>query len=204
MQRRCRSCRGRRRTNDVQKVNAVRDSRRREPTVRQGRGSEPPASAGDYGLALLALDKPAPVKPAAVKPVPDDENYCIQCHKELTEKDQKQFFVEPKDFAGDAHWQKGLRCQDCHGGDPTVPEIKGHQAKGDFRVPKSPAELLEFCGSCHKAERLELLKGVHNKAGRRTIAARERRWPAACATVHPRTTFRPSATPVLRSTWNTR
>jgi cytochrome b subunit of formate dehydrogenase/uncharacterized membrane protein len=95
----------------------------------------------------------------------DDENSCIQCHANLTEKDQVRFLVTAKDFAGDAHWQKGLRCQDCHGGDATVFEIKAHQASGDFRVPKSAEEMRKFCGTCHQAEALELVKGVHDKAG---------------------------------------
>ena len=47
------------------------------------------------------------------------------------------------------HWQKGVRCQDCHGGDPTVLEIKAHQANGDFRAIKSPADVPDFCGRCH-------------------------------------------------------
>ena len=47
------------------------------------------------------------------------------------------------------HWQKGVRCQDCHGGDPTVAEIKAHQAKDDFRAIKSPADIPDFCGRCH-------------------------------------------------------
>ena len=47
------------------------------------------------------------------------------------------------------HWQKGVRCQDCHGGDPTVQEIKAHQANDDFRAIKSPADIPDFCGRCH-------------------------------------------------------
>ena len=117
---------------------------------------------------LPAAADPAAGKAAEVKHVPDDDNYCIQCHATLTEKDQKRFFVTAQDFAGDAHWQKGLRCQDCHGGDPTVGEVKAHQANGDFRVLKSPAGLLEFCGRCHEAEKKELLRGgVHAKAGQK-------------------------------------
>ena len=96
-----------------------------------------------------AATRPAEKKPAESKAVADEENSCIQCHAALTEKDQQRFFVTAKDFAADVHWQKGMRCQDCHGGDPTVFEIKSHQAKEDFRVVKSPADVPEFCGTCH-------------------------------------------------------
>jgi cytochrome b subunit of formate dehydrogenase len=117
-----------------------------------------------------AEDKPAESKPPAGKPaeskrLADDDNLCIQCHENQTDKGQERFFVTAKDFAGDIHWQKGLRCQDCHGGDPTVGEIKAHQANGDFRVVKSPADMTKFCGSCHKQQALDLIKGVHDKAG---------------------------------------
>jgi hypothetical protein len=42
-----------------------------------------------------------------------------------------------------------MRCQDCHGGDPTVFEVKAHQATGEFRTVKSPADVPDFCGKCH-------------------------------------------------------
>ena len=38
-------------------------------------------------------------------------------------RDQQRYFVTEKNFAGDIHWQKGLRCHDCHGGDPTNPDV---------------------------------------------------------------------------------
>ncbi len=115
----------------------------------------------DHGLLGHALadqqivaekKSPAPPtekKPVETKAVADEENSCIQCHATLTEKDQQRFLVTAKDFAADIHWQKGMRCQDCHGGDPTVFEIKSHQAKEDFHVVKSPADVPEFCGTCH-------------------------------------------------------
>ncbi len=85
----------------------------------------------------------------AAKAVPDAENWCILCHAELTEPNQKRFLVTVKDMTGDIHWQRGLRCQDCHGGDPTIGEIKAHFGYEDFRAVKSPADVPEFCGRCH-------------------------------------------------------
>jgi cytochrome b subunit of formate dehydrogenase len=89
---------------------------------------------------------------ADAKPVPDEENSCIQCHANLTEKDQTRFLVKAEQFAEDVHWGKGLRCQHCHGGDPTVFEIKAHQATGDFRAPASRAESPKLCDSCHPVD----------------------------------------------------
>ena len=85
-------------------------------------------------------------------------------------------------FKTDAHWSKGLRCQDCHGGDATMPDPKAHEANDDFRVVKSPAELQQFCGRCHKQEALELVKGVHDKAGPKEQTGRGT--PLACNKCH--------------------
>ena len=139
----------------------------------------PKTPAGEAGKSAGATSAAGP---SQAKRVSDEENSCIQCHANLTEKDQVRFLINVKDFKGDAHWQKGLRCQDCHGGDPTVFEVKSHQATDDFRVPKSPDELRGFCGSCHKQEALELIKGVHDKAGPRNELGRGT--PLACSQCH--------------------
>jgi predicted CXXCH cytochrome family protein len=57
--------------------------------------------------------------------------------------------VEEKDLAGDIHWQKGLRCHDCHGGSPTLDEFKNHRNDPGFRSLSSRADIPSFCGHCH-------------------------------------------------------
>ncbi|MEI8371504.1 MAG: cytochrome c3 family protein [Planctomycetota bacterium] len=86
-----------------------------------------------------------------IKSIPDSDNYCIQCHTQLDTGDPKdqKFHIPLESLKNDVHWQKGVRCQDCHGGDPSVQEIKAHQANDDFRAIKSPAEIPDFCGRCH-------------------------------------------------------
>ena len=40
------------------------------------------------------------------------------------------YYVTETDLAGDIHWQKGLRCPDCHGGDPTTADVdEAHAAR---------------------------------------------------------------------------
>ena len=107
------------------------------------------AGRGQTGGREAGRDEAGRDEAGGGPPVSDEENYCIQCHAQLTEKDQERFLVTAKDLAADIHWQKGLRCQDCHGGDPTVLEIKAHQAKEEFKAVKSPADVPEFCGKCH-------------------------------------------------------
>jgi predicted CXXCH cytochrome family protein len=57
--------------------------------------------------------------------------------------------VEEKDLAGDVHWQKGIRCHDCHGGSPTLDAFKNHRDDPSFRSTRSPELVPEFCGHCH-------------------------------------------------------
>ena len=66
---------------------------------------------------------PAPVPlPKENVPLVVKENKCLACHgdAELWEGDRERFHITEKDLAKDIHWQKGLRCYDCHGGDPTT------------------------------------------------------------------------------------
>jgi predicted CXXCH cytochrome family protein len=80
------------------------------------------------------------------------ENHCITCHSEpdIWEGERRRFFVTEKDLSGDVHWQKGLRCGDCHGGDPSAKDFaSAHSSDSGFHAVKSPADIPAFCGRCH-------------------------------------------------------
>ena len=77
---------------------------------------------------------------------------CIVCHGEsdLWDGDRRKLYVNEKDLANDVHWQLGLRCNDCHGGDPTSTEFTTvHSVEAGFHSLKSPADVPAFCGRCH-------------------------------------------------------
>ena len=122
--------------------------------------------------ATLAAEKKAPSKPAAENKAPakpaEPENQCILCHgdSDLWEGDRRRLYVTVKDLAGDIHWQKGLRCQNCHGGNARAADIKEapHAEEDGFRSlrsirkdtqskdyakPPEPAKAVELCGNCH-------------------------------------------------------
>jgi predicted CXXCH cytochrome family protein len=83
---------------------------------------------------------------------PPEETSCVKCHglSDLWEGDQRRLYVTAKDLADDVHWQKGLRCHDCHGGDiETTNFIAAHAVESGFRPVKSPADVPDFCGHCH-------------------------------------------------------
>ena len=67
--------------------------------------------------------EPKAARPASRSPGP---NNCILCHgnKDVWEGEQLKLYVTEADLAGDIHWQSGLRCQDCHGGNPRTDEVR--------------------------------------------------------------------------------
>ena len=99
--------------------------------------------------ALIAVG--APRAPAAAQ-VGDDESGCAACHgtEDLWDEDQQHLYVDLEGLATDLHWVKGIKCQDCHGGNPdTFTPGEAHAAEDGFRDVKSPADLPGFCGHCH-------------------------------------------------------
>ena len=66
------------------------------------------------------------------------------------EKNQQRLFITEKELAADIHWQRGLRCQDCHGGNPATTDFAAaHAPETGFRAVKSPKDIPAFCGNCH-------------------------------------------------------
>jgi predicted CXXCH cytochrome family protein len=101
--------------------------------------------------AMAAAAAAAEPKPPAGQPLPGPNN-CILCHgnKDVWEGEQLKLFVTEADLAGDIHWQSGMRCQDCHGGNPRTEELRqAHAAEDGFRKVASPKDVPEFCGKCH-------------------------------------------------------
>lgn len=114
--------------------------------------------------------------------LPADENACAMCHGEpdMWETDVLRLFISPDALAEDVHWQKGVNCHDCHGGDPTAFDPSGlHATEDGFR---DLAEVKQACGLCHKDQAVDLVKGVHAKVGERD--ERDRGTPLECADCH--------------------
>lgn len=104
-------------------------------------------------LAGSAVAKTAPDEaPQDNVPKLSKENHCITCHSEaeIWEGERRRYYITEKDLAKDVHWQKGLRCYDCHGGDPTAKDFaSAHSSDAEFHAIKSPVDIPMFCGRCH-------------------------------------------------------
>ena len=99
-----------------------------------------------FGLFLLAALCLFRVPPAAAM------HACIDCHKNLKEE---RLSRPVKKIVDDYHMAKGLKCQDCHGGDHTAfdNEKASHSpAKGFVGKPKRQ-DIPAYCGKCHSDPR---------------------------------------------------
>lgn len=80
-----------------------------------------------------------PVSAQSPKP-----SQCLTCHQEM-EGDEGP----SHDFALDIHAQRGLGCQDCHGGDPTLDDMDAVRASKSWRGAPKRSDIPAFCARCH-------------------------------------------------------
>ena len=132
----------------------------------------PPAGAGGSTTAAPAATAAATSVPAAPPPkgsqLAHDKVSCETCHTEASiwDKDKIQFYLPKDRLMHDIHWQKGVNCQDCHGGDPNVlDKMPAHASK------RPPAEVRKMCGVCHQDQAATMAKSLHGAAGRQLAAA---------------------------------
>jgi predicted CXXCH cytochrome family protein len=71
---------------------------------------------------------------------------CSDCHRNL---DDPRLESPVRDFAQDIHFQRGLGCVACHGGDPADPEITAMDPDKGFRGAPERNKIAELCASCH-------------------------------------------------------
>ncbi len=132
--------------------------------VAKGNVSQPDAK-NESGQNAEAAG-PLKVPPKTGSHIPPDQNLCIQCHGEsdLWDEKSRKLFISRDMLNEDVHWKKGVNCTDCHGGNYQAQDVNQAHAKEDgFR--SKPEEVRKYCALCHDAEGLELIMGVHAKAG---------------------------------------
>ncbi|MFH0988449.1 MAG: cytochrome c3 family protein [bacterium] len=127
---------------------------------------------------------------------------CFQCHRSLEDKPSAL-------FSTDVHFQKGLGCAACHGGDPTKGdnELAMSKTSGYIGVPKRDA-ISTMCASCHgDATKMKsyksslptdqwenLKKSVHGKSS--TAAKQHVAQCTTCHSVHNISAVKSPASPV--------
>ena len=84
--------------------------------------------------ATVAAQEPMTPRSAAI----DSQYTCIICHID-----------KRADFVQGVHSERGMRCHDCHGGDPTAFDVAGAHGSLDFIGPPTKIQTVELCASCH-------------------------------------------------------
>ncbi len=73
-----------------------------------------------------------------------EPNNCLTCHQEMEDEDGPSH-----KFAKDIHFQKGLHCYDCHGGDPALEDMDEVYESSSYIGVPDHLEVPQFCASCH-------------------------------------------------------
>jgi hypothetical protein len=105
------------------------------------------------------LQKEFPKTPSETPRV--EQNVCIDCHASDLMKDE--YKAIPAEWRKSWHYQNGVSCQDCHGGDPRDAAKSMTPESGFVGVPK-PKEVPQFCGKCHLGIMESYLESGHGKA----------------------------------------
>ena len=83
---------------------------------------------------------------AACSVTAQQKNSCIECHVKL----EGELGDPARSIKNDIHLSRGLSCNDCHGGDPTVDDKVAAKdlTKGYLGRPRT-MDIPAFCGKCH-------------------------------------------------------
>lgn len=91
-------------------------------------------------LIMLIGQTPAPATAKA------PESTCVRCHHDLGDP----FDAPVKLSAQDIHFQNGLSCNNCHGGDPTKDKAEeSMNARAGFVGQPARKQIASLCASCH-------------------------------------------------------
>ena len=116
------------------------------------------AFPGAAGADASQPEFPGP--PATEKPR-IEQIVCIQCHSlEMIKPADREI---PREWRKSVHYQNGVACNDCHGGDPKNAGLAMSPKQGFIGVPK-PKEVPQFCGKCHVGIMKSYLESDHGKA----------------------------------------
>jgi len=133
----------------------------------------------DEVRAEAAAELTLAVPPHTGSQLAPEANRCAMCHTEpaLWDEAHQRLFIQSENLGDDVHWQHGVNCHDCHGGNPETTDYAAAHV-GLVLV----SQLRQRCVICHDEQRLEIIKGVHAKAGEKD--ERGRGLPLDCSNCH--------------------
>lgn len=102
-------------------------------------------AANSFSQAAPANQAVSPAPPADAVKEQSQEYNCIACHKALEDERLTPPVAEWQDSA---HAQAGVKCADCHGGNPFDEGLAMDPSAGYIGKPK-PADIPKLCAKCH-------------------------------------------------------
>ena len=72
------------------------------------------------------------------------ENNCLSCHSDFEDANGPSHLI-----VRDIHYQKGLGCVDCHGGDASLEDMDDVRATKGYKGVPDYKDVPKFCASCH-------------------------------------------------------
>lgn len=100
-------------------------------------------------LACAAVGDPGGA--AAQGVILEQQNSCFRCHRVI---DERRYSDPVHEYVGDIHFEKGLGCVVCHGGDSTILDRRRakDRTKGYIGTP-ARQDIPQLCGRCHSDAR---------------------------------------------------
>jgi predicted CXXCH cytochrome family protein len=80
----------------------------------------------------------------AVSVLATESDNCIACHTDWEEENGPSHI-----YSRDIHFQKGLGCADCHGGDPSLEDMDEVRDSKGYRGVPDHLDVPDFCARCH-------------------------------------------------------
>jgi len=90
----------------------------------------------------------------------EEEIVCIDCHLSL---EIPLYTKIVEDWKGSIHKEMGIKCNDCHGGDPNDYFMAMDESTGYVGKPETK-DIPKFCGKCHVGIYENFRSSAHQKA----------------------------------------
>ena len=92
----------------------------------------------------------------------ESPNSCINCHQIQSDQRLSQPVAL---WSASVHAEVGNTCDGCHGGNPDDPTIKSMSKENNFYAAPKEADIVQFCGKCHRELADNFMASDHGVTG---------------------------------------
>ncbi|UCG78737.1 MAG: cytochrome C [Nitrospirota bacterium] len=91
-----------------------------------------------------------------------EEGVCVDCH--TAEDMREDYLTIPQEWKRSIHFDNGVSCHDCHGGDPDDAAVSCGTPHSGFVGTPEHIGIPDMCGKCHIGIKDSFNSGGHGKA----------------------------------------